>query len=1225
MNHRDFYLVLLLVITATVTCAHAFNEPVDTAGTLTVRIKGPEEITNIETPIACEAVLNNAGTVPVSGLLQIEVIDDWRVDGKEVQPFVVAAGKDFSVPFTVVAGKGTYNAWYPIHVRAKFEQDRMRFEVHPILLVRTNITEVPRPESSVLWKAITVPEQGKRSLVSLPVHRVVVKPFTGDPIILPVGWSGTEAVTRAVIHHPGAQALPEMRQALFVHPPWYEGRSGSVFIEMPVTLPTTKPLRFECAVAIQGQMPSEPPSDGVTFRLYVAPLDAAPGVMGTLLFEKHTDSKTWEPVSVDLAAYAGQSVVLQLETHPGPKNDTTCDRGLWGDIRIAAGDLSVQDTQQDVKSIALGEVCNNGTCYQVTAGIGRRGLLDGTVSFISESDTLTFDGFKITVLNDALEAMDGVCVLQDVLDESRDNKYRIRHRFESASGIFDLVGELYLVDGKALRATFALENTPPPRPWMQVFIEDAAVGAWNQKAAQVYAGVGNVIRNPEPFNLHFDGHQLAASFVGFDFDGGASLVLASDAPPSRLEVTPAGNAYTLHTPVQPALTFIPAGTVWQGVKIWRDLNGLKPAGGVQKLAGRFVFDLWGGTYGASADALEQAFRYGLTNSAVVWHNWQRWGYDYRLPDICPPNPQFGTLEEFQRLAAVCREHEVIFAPHDNYIDFYPDADGFSYDHIGFNKDGHPIWAWLNEGRGAQAFRWNVEAMRPFLERNLEWIREFIQPTGFFIDVWSSIGPYEAWTRDGYLQDRLLHRKIWGESFAWIREYLGNNATQISESGHDQLIGYLDGAQTNHLRVDPSPPEGAPSWMTWPVRCEDAERIPWSDMAHHDRFILHGAGYESRYCGGLRTDLHGMYSDDYICTEVLTGHPAMVDVPFQRDVVRKYWLTNDMMTALSLKQIENVTFDGDNLHRQQVCWNNGGKVWVNRGETPWEVEGCVLPQYGYYANLGTVTSAIESKDGVIVEWSKSPKTWFVNARPVIPRGLPAAVKLKSLTHTGDRNFEVALEWEVSGAIEEDLIVYVHFMDDKGNILFQADTRPQPSTSQWQGTVVVASHGVVPETVKAGTVLSLRTGLWKPGEGRRILRNNAHADAAVRLADVAIQGSDTAITGFDIQPVTPEHESLLKRMNPEDVEVDFGGVITNGACRITPRDDVIEITPLPGSESFNVRIDVSRLPFEIAVPKYLECEDIAGTIKKMPLQLEGEYVQISCVPDVFSYRLKAEDDL
>ena len=308
--------------------------------------------------------------------------------------------------------------------------------------------------------------------------------------------------------------------------------------------------------------------------------------------------------------------------------------------------------------------------------------------------------------------------------------------------------------GKALQATFSIKNAPEPHPWLYTYIEDASLGAWNQQATQVYAGVGNVMRNPEPFSLSFDGHRLSTSFVGFDFAGSTSIVMASDAPPSRLEVTPDAGVYTLHTPVQPIFTLIPASNVWQGVKVWREVNGLKPAGGVQRLAGRFVFDLWGGQYGASMEALQEAFRYGLTNSAVVWHNWQRWGYDYRLPDICPPNPDLGTLEEFQHLAAVCRDQDVIFAPHDNYIDFYPDAKDFSFKHIGFNNNGHPIWAWLNKGREAQSFRWNVESLRPFLEHNLEWIREFIQPTGYFIDVWSSIGPYDAWTYDGRFQDRV---------------------------------------------------------------------------------------------------------------------------------------------------------------------------------------------------------------------------------------------------------------------------------------------------------------------------------------------------------------------------------------------------------------------------------------------------------------------------------------
>ena len=153
----------------------------------------------------------------------------------------------------------------------------MRFEAHPVLLVRTNVSDVPRPEPALLWKPITIPPNGQRSLIGLPVHRVVVEPFNGDPIVLPVGWRGTESFTKAVVHSPGIQALPESHKALFVHPPWFEGHSGMLCIEMPIALPETTPLHFDCFLAIQQQAASEPPSDGVTFRVYVAPLDAAPG------------------------------------------------------------------------------------------------------------------------------------------------------------------------------------------------------------------------------------------------------------------------------------------------------------------------------------------------------------------------------------------------------------------------------------------------------------------------------------------------------------------------------------------------------------------------------------------------------------------------------------------------------------------------------------------------------------------------------------------------------------------------------------------------------------------------------------------------------------------------------------------------------------------------------------------------------------------------------------
>ena len=328
-------------------------------------------------------------------------------------------------------------------------------------------------------------------------------------------------------------------------------------------------------------------------------------------------------------------------------------------------------------------------------------------------------------------------------------------------------------------------------------------------------GTATSSATPEAFALEFDGHQLVTSFIGIDFRGGPSVVQGVDVPPARFEVRPAEKHYSVEAPHALTFTLIAAENVFDAVKVWRTASGLKPAGGVSKAAGRFVFDLWVGRYADSAQSLRRSFRYGLTDAMVVWHNWQRWGYDYRLPDIHPPNPRPGTEDELKDLIAACKASGTLFALHDNYIDFYPDADEFSYErNIAFSADGRPVRAWFNEGRGAQSYRYRADRAAPYLKRNLGLINANLAPTAYFIDVRSSIQPYDYWTSDGVFRDRVGTRTTWGEFFAWIRTELGDRAPQISESGHDQLIGWLDGAQANHLRVVRSAPGGHHGGMVW---------------------------------------------------------------------------------------------------------------------------------------------------------------------------------------------------------------------------------------------------------------------------------------------------------------------------------------------------------------------------------------------------------------------------
>jgi hypothetical protein len=373
--------------------------------------------------------------------------------------------------------------------------------------------------------------------------------------------------------------------------------------------------------------------------------------------------------------------------------------------------------------------------------------------------------------------------------------------------------------------------------------------------------------------------------------------------------------------------------------------------------------------------MKRMIDYGLTDSLLTVHVWQRWGYDYRLPDIYPPNPQFGTIDDMLKIAEACAEHDIPWGLHDNYIDFYPDAADYSYDHICFTENGEPVKAWINRGRNAQSYRWRPDHIMPFVKRNMKLIKPNLKPTHYFIDVFTSLPCFDYYDKQGNFHSMLETRRNWGEAFAWIRDYLGGNAPMTSEAGHDQLTGYISGSDCQHLQI-----VSEPRRFCIKIDCKDWERVPWFDAVLHDKFSLHGVGYSGRYEGGRERFDSGIESDDYVSAEILEGHALMIDRrAFGRGAVRKYWLAQDFIRSIATDEITDVEFVGDDIHRQVITWKSGAKVYVNRGKDDWKVAGKTLPKYGYVAENGKIESSIERIDNVIVEQSTGPSGLYFNAR------------------------------------------------------------------------------------------------------------------------------------------------------------------------------------------------------------------------------------------------------
>jgi hypothetical protein len=942
--------------------ALAYNPPTDTVGPLTVSMQpaatgsygagGYADLSRPNVPFVVPVTLQNSSDREISGTLRLAVIDQWKVAPANAIAFRLGPHGRSRQEFTLTFGPGTLSAHYPIHAYAEFEDQGRKLVAHPVMIVQTRIPDIMRPQLPVEWKPVPVPNGGMLGLWRIPVRRERTEMVRLGADAGQVGREVFDAGT-VILHGPLARSEKEgIAMTLGPRPPSRRESVEAASVEYPLALPAASPLFLTFAV-----------SGGAIFTVKAAPFQG--GEFRTVYERMPSASNLATPARVDLANFAGTSIRLRLEAR-----DSTGE-AQWVEPAIVAGNAPEPPAFPPVGGLpkTLGKA---GGC-EVQLWPGSRGVLDAPVGLVCGGRKLFFRGFRVRVAGDSLEEWRSASELVEAREEEASGRYRVRHRFRNWAGTFDVMSELR-VEGDALRARFWLENTPPPKPWFQLYLEGVSAGAFTEKAVRVYAGPGNVIVDPKAFRLGFDGHNLASSFVGLDFANGVSLVESSDAIPDRLEVTPEARIYSLVTPHAQTLEFYPAANVFAGVKRLRENDTRTVSKGVAKLAGRFTFDLWSGRYGQSAADLERAAEFGITDALVVWHSWQRWGYDYRLPDIYPPNPLFGTLEEFRQLVAACRQHGTLFAPHDNYIDFYPDFEGFTYDSIVFRQNGSPFKAWFNYGREAQSYRARPDRLMPYVERNLRLIKDGFAPTAYFIDVWSSASPYDYWTSDGSFVDRAATQRVWGEAFAWIRNFLGGDAPQISEAGHDKLIGWLDGAQAQQLRVDPEGKE-----FTWKIQAADSERIPWIDAAWHDKFILHGAGYEGRYQGGLDRKDHGAYSDDYLTTEVLSGRPPMVPQAFNRDVVRVHWLLNDGMRALALDRVASVEFAGEDIHRQHVKWESGADVWVNRGAAAWTVEGHTLPRYGFYLRAGKVEAAIELSGGRRAEWSRSPGRRYENDR------------------------------------------------------------------------------------------------------------------------------------------------------------------------------------------------------------------------------------------------------
>jgi tetratricopeptide (TPR) repeat protein len=77
-------------------------------------------------------------------------------------------------------------------------------------------------------------------------------------------------------------------------------------------------------------------SDGATFRVWVTPSNGTRQLVAELTLDRATVLRGWVPGWADLTPWAGQTVTLVLESHPGPADDLNDDWYGWGNLALTS-------------------------------------------------------------------------------------------------------------------------------------------------------------------------------------------------------------------------------------------------------------------------------------------------------------------------------------------------------------------------------------------------------------------------------------------------------------------------------------------------------------------------------------------------------------------------------------------------------------------------------------------------------------------------------------------------------------------------------------------------------------------------------------------------------------------------------------------------------------------------------------------------------------------------
>ncbi len=292
---------------------------------------------------------------------------------------------------------------------------------------------------------------------------------------------------------------------------------------------------------------------------------------------------------------------------------------------------------------------------------------------------------------------------------------------------------------------------------------------------------------------------------------------------------------------------------------------------------------------------------GVDHALIVLRGWIRGGYDYSHPDIWPPDPSLGTVQELQ---SVCRQPDPFTVGlHDNYQDIYAHNPSFPRGVIRL-----PSGALMPGGywSGGQAYILNSRDGLRYAQRNWKDVGQ-LGARAMFIDTTSAVQNYQCYEA----QNSLTRSQDVANKSDLLKFFKERGLVLGSEEGADFAVPFVDWNENRHSRI------AGESVPLWPIVFHDAVACGRYGPELHE---FAGSGNTDRYPSWLLDMLWGYF--------LLSGVTDVDHWPMVKQQIAATRHVDEWFRRINTAALIDHRFLSEDSQLEQTVFSNGHSILAN---------------------------------------------------------------------------------------------------------------------------------------------------------------------------------------------------------------------------------------------------------------------------------------------------------